>query len=100
MSSKKCQRTGLDSGNAGKFNAAFHRVGQWVWYILAASAFFLFMAVLQEGPMQFFHSCKKLLPIVVGFGALYIGSSLLLAQNQSKSAATSTGQACPNDDSG
>ena len=50
--------------------------------------------------MQFFHLCKKLLPAVVALVALYAGSSLLSAQNQSKAPAVATGQACPNDDSG
>ncbi len=50
--------------------------------------------------MQFAHLCKKLLPAVVALAALYLGNSLLSAQNQSKAAAGATGQACPNDDSG
>ena len=50
--------------------------------------------------MQFAHLCKKLLPAVVALAALYVGNSLLSAQNQSKAAAGATSQACPNDDSG
>ena len=50
--------------------------------------------------MQFAHLCKKLLPAVVALAALYVGSSLLSAQNQSKAAVGATSQACPNDDSG
>ena len=50
--------------------------------------------------MQFFHSCKKLLPGVVALAALYVGGSLLSAQNRSKEVAGAKSQACPNDDSG
>jgi glucose/arabinose dehydrogenase/mono/diheme cytochrome c family protein len=50
--------------------------------------------------MQFFHSCEKLLPGAAALVALYVGGSLLSAQNQSKEAAGAMGLACPNDDSG
>jgi glucose/arabinose dehydrogenase/mono/diheme cytochrome c family protein len=50
--------------------------------------------------MQFFTMCKKLLPAVAALVALYVGSSLLSAENHSKAAAEAASEACPNDDSG
>jgi glucose/arabinose dehydrogenase/mono/diheme cytochrome c family protein len=50
--------------------------------------------------MQFFHFCKKLLPAVIALAVLYVGSSILSAQNQSKAAIGAAGEDCPNDDSG
>jgi glucose/arabinose dehydrogenase/mono/diheme cytochrome c family protein len=43
---------------------------------------------------------KNMLSALVAFAALYPGSSLAPAQNQSKTAVEAKGQACPNDDSG
>jgi glucose/arabinose dehydrogenase/mono/diheme cytochrome c family protein len=50
--------------------------------------------------MPFFHSCKKLLPVLAALAA-WCGCGLLAsAQNQSNPAAGAKSQACPNDDSG
>jgi glucose/arabinose dehydrogenase len=54
--------------------------------------------------MPFIHLCKKVLPAAVVLAALYLGSSLLWAQNRPKAVAATKAkakpQACPNDDSG
>jgi glucose/arabinose dehydrogenase/mono/diheme cytochrome c family protein len=49
--------------------------------------------------MQFFQLCRKLLAVTGALVALYVGSSLLRAQNQSKSGAGAAAEACPSDDS-
>jgi glucose/arabinose dehydrogenase/mono/diheme cytochrome c family protein len=50
--------------------------------------------------MQFFDLCKRLIPVGMALLALFLSPSFLPPRSQSDTVARTTGQACPNDDSG